>query len=34
VAKDFLAGHPEYKWQAPFLKDLIAHPWTLFEAKK
>jgi len=34
VAKDFLAGHPEYKWQAPFLKDLIARPWTLFEAKK
>jgi hypothetical protein len=34
IAADFLAKHPEYKWQAPYLKDLKAQPWTLFEAKK
>jgi hypothetical protein len=34
VAADFLAKHPEFKWQAPFLKDLKAQPWTLFEARK
>jgi len=32
VAADFLAKHPEYAWQAPYLKDLKAQPWTLFEA--
>jgi hypothetical protein len=34
VAAEFLAKHPEYGWQAPYLKDLKAWPWTLFEAKK
>jgi len=34
VAADFLAAHPEYAWQAPFLKDLKAYPWTLFEARR
>jgi Phospholipase B len=34
VAADFLTKHPEFKWQAPYLKDLKAQPWTLFEAKK
>jgi hypothetical protein len=34
VAADFLAKHPEFEWQAPFLKDLKAQPWTLFEAKR
>jgi hypothetical protein len=34
VAADFLAKHPEYAWQAPYLKDLKAYPWTLFESKK
>lgn len=34
VAADFLAKHPEYRWQAPYLKDLKAQPWTLFAAKK
>ena len=34
VAADFLAKHPEYAWQAPYLKDLKAYPWTLFESKR
>jgi hypothetical protein len=34
IAADFLAKHPEYAWQAPYLKDLKAYPWTLFEAAK
>jgi hypothetical protein len=33
IAADFLARRPEFGWQAPFLKDLKAHPWTLFEAR-
>ncbi len=34
IAADFLAKHPEYSWQASFLKDMKSHPWTLFQAKK
>ena len=34
VAAEFLAAHPEYGWQAPFLKDLKSCPWTLFESRK
>ena len=34
VAADFLAKHPEFAWQKPYLRDLKASPWTLFEAKK
>ena len=34
IAADFLAAHPEYAWQKPYLKDLKAFPWTLFEAGK
>lgn len=34
VAKEFLAAHPEFAWQKPYLKDLKAQPWTLFEAKR
>lgn len=29
-AKPFLAAHPEYAWQAPILRDMIAGPWTVF----
>jgi hypothetical protein len=29
-AKDFLAQHPEYAWQAPLLRDMKAGPWTEF----
>jgi hypothetical protein len=31
-AKQFLAGHPNYNWQAPNLRDMRAGPWTLFRA--
>lgn len=34
IAADFLKAHPEWAWQAPYLRDLKANPWTLFEAKK
>jgi Phospholipase B len=34
VAADFLAARPEFAWQKPYLKDLVARPWTLFEAKR
>ncbi len=29
----FLAAHPEYTWQLPYLRDMKAHPWTLFQGK-
>ena len=32
LAAPFLAAHPEYRWQAPVLKDMKAGPWTLFVA--
>ncbi|MDP4151523.1 MAG: C45 family peptidase [Bacteroidota bacterium] len=37
--EDFLAApffqlHPEFQWQAEYLHDMKASPWTLFEAKK
>lgn len=28
----FLAQHPEFAWQAPYLKDLESHEWILFQA--
>ncbi|MFZ0737206.1 MAG: C45 family peptidase [Candidatus Acidiferrales bacterium] len=31
-AKEFLAAHPEYSWEAPSLRDMIAGPWTTFHA--
>ncbi len=31
-AKAFLAAHPEFKWQAPLLRDMIAGPWATFRA--
>jgi len=34
VAAEFLTKHPEYGWQRPYLRDMKAWPWTLFEAKK
>jgi hypothetical protein len=35
--KDFLVGpfmakHPEYQWQASYLHDMKAYPWTLFKS--
>jgi hypothetical protein len=32
LAKPFLAAHPEYAWQAPYLQDMKAGPWTLFRS--
>ncbi|HKV24722.1 MAG TPA: C45 family peptidase [Candidatus Acidoferrum sp.] len=32
LAKPFLAAHPEYAWQAPYLHDMKAGPWTEFSA--
>jgi hypothetical protein len=32
AAKPFLAAHPEYNWQAPYLRDMKAGPWTEFRA--
>jgi hypothetical protein len=34
LAAPFLAKHPEFKWQEPFLKDMKGNPWTLFAAKR
>jgi hypothetical protein len=34
LAAPFLALHPEFKWQEPFLKDMKGHPWALFAAKR
>jgi hypothetical protein len=33
VAKDFLAKHPEFKWQEKYLRDMPGQPWTLFAKK-
>src|SRR5690348_14468003 len=32
LAKDFLAAHPEYDWQASKLRDMKAGPWTEFKS--
>jgi len=29
----FLEQHPEFAWQAPYLKDLVTNPWSLFKSK-
>jgi phospholipase B-like protein len=29
-AKPFLAAHPDYAWQEPYLYDMKAGPWTVF----
>ena len=34
LAEPFLEAHPEFAWQKKFLKDMPAHPWTLFETKR
>jgi hypothetical protein len=33
-AKPFLAAHPEYDWQASFLRDMPAYPWTAFQSNE
>ena len=32
LAAPFLQAHPEYAWEAPLLKDMIAGPWTYFKS--
>ncbi|MBZ5498034.1 MAG: peptidase C45 [Acidobacteriia bacterium] len=29
-----LKAHPEFDWEKEFLKDMLAHPWTVFEAAR
>ena len=31
-AKAFLAAHPEFAWEEPYLHDMKAGPWTLFRS--
>lgn len=31
-AKEFLAAHPDYSWEAPVLRDMLAGPWTTFHS--
>lgn len=33
LAGPFAAAHPEYAWQLPWLKDMKAHPWVLFQGQ-
>ncbi len=33
-AKPFLAAHPEFAWQEPYLRDMKAGPWTFFNANE
>jgi len=32
LAKPFLAAHPDFAWQEPYLRDMIAGPWIEFQA--
>jgi len=32
LAKPFLAAHPAYAWQAPYLRDMKAGPWIIFRS--
>ena len=32
LAKPFLESHPEFAWQAPYLRDMKAGPWTAFRS--
>ena len=34
IAATFLEKHPEFKWMSPYLRDMKAGPWTMFEAKR
>ncbi len=33
-AAEHLKAHPEFSWQSAFLKDMPAHPWSVFESAK
>ena len=32
LAKPFLAAHPDYAWEEPYLRDMKAGPWTEFRS--
>jgi hypothetical protein len=32
-AAPFAAAHPEWAWQLPYLKDMKAYPWALFQGR-
>jgi len=34
LAAPFVAAHPEFAWQIPYLRDMKANPWTMFGGKK
>ena len=34
IGSAFYKQHPEYEWQSKYLNNMLAYPWTLFEAKK
>ena len=34
IGAKFYKAHPEYAWQAKYLNNMLAYPWTLFSAKK
>ncbi len=34
IAAAYVAQHPGWAWQLPYLRDMKASPWSLFEAKK
>ncbi len=33
LAAPFLLAHPQFNWQSPYLRDMKAFPWTLFQAE-
>ncbi|MHB8055880.1 MAG: C45 family autoproteolytic acyltransferase/hydrolase [Candidatus Aminicenantales bacterium] len=33
LAAPYAAAHPEFAWQLPYLRDMKANPWTLFQRK-
>jgi len=34
IGEKFYKAHPVYIWQAKYLNNMLAYPWTLFSAKK
>jgi hypothetical protein len=30
--KPFLKAHPQFDWEKPILRDMIAYPWTEFKS--
>src|SRR3954454_23573204 len=33
IGEKFYKAHSEYAWQAKYLNNMLAYPWTLFSAK-